>query len=98
MAVVTPTLNNGAAVPTGYNLEAIKVGYTVTASAADTFNVCAVKKGWRIVDIRVDFEGTASRTLRLGDGGSATRYLSAVSTASSGELNVAARAFTTNVV
>ncbi|WP_374381937.1 hypothetical protein [Dongia sp.] len=60
------------------------ITFDVTASASDTIEVLSLPRNTVIVDIKVLVKGTASSTLSLGDAGSATRYMSAVSTASDG--------------
>jgi hypothetical protein len=78
------TTTNALATVTGYFVEAATSTFTLAAGVQnDTVNVMAIKPGWTVIDVIVDNAALgASTTISLGDSGSATRYLSGVSTSS----------------
>lgn len=64
--------------------EVIVIPAVTTASIGDSIDVVTVKNGRQIIDAKVYADGTASSTVSLGDATVPARFLSAVSSASSG--------------
>ncbi|HVJ39989.1 MAG TPA: hypothetical protein VM639_00775 [Dongiaceae bacterium] len=74
------------------NYEVCKEVFVVTLANAlnigETWTIAPIAKGAQILDVLVVSPAVASSTVSVGDTGSATRYLNAVSSASAGYLAV----------
>lgn len=68
----------------GYPTESITISQSVTATSGDVVQLLNVKKGMVIHNLSLSYEGTASSTVTVGDGGDADRFITSTSTASSG--------------
>ena len=73
--------------PSGYDTEvnAIVIA-SLTSSTNDTVQLMTVQDGWVVTAVDVIYTGTAASTCSVGDGGSATRFINAASTATTGTL------------
>ena len=73
---------------------------SLTASSGDTVNLFTVPSGFIVRSLRLDFVGTASSTIEVGDSAAAGRFIaSATSTATTGTVSInATTAASSNVL
>jgi len=70
-----------------YPVETVTWADTITATSGDVVEAISVKSGWKIINVKLGYTGTASSTATVGDGSDADRFIASASTATSGTLS-----------